>query len=194
MATILLFHHALGQTPGFLGFAEHLRRAGHTVHTPDLYDGLVFDDLDAGVAHAESLTMERLITQGVAAADELAPQGSVPPPLAVAGFSLGTLPAQAIAQRRSDVRAALLYHGGLPSEVFGGAWPQQVAVQIHVMQDDPWRDVDENQALIDEATDGELFVYPGDRHLFADPSTPDHDPVAARLLLERSLDLLNRLG
>jgi dienelactone hydrolase len=52
MTTVLLFHHAQGQTPGFLGFAEELRDAGHTVHAPDLYDGRTFDDLDDGVAHA----------------------------------------------------------------------------------------------------------------------------------------------
>ena len=42
MTEILLFHHALGLTPGITEFAGHLRGAGHTVHTPDLYDGHTF--------------------------------------------------------------------------------------------------------------------------------------------------------
>ena len=52
MTTVLLFHHAQGQTPGFLAFADELREAGHTVHAPDLYDGNTFDDIDEGVAYA----------------------------------------------------------------------------------------------------------------------------------------------
>jgi esterase/lipase len=39
MAEVFLFHHAQGQTPGVLAFAHELRRAGHTVHAPDLFDG-----------------------------------------------------------------------------------------------------------------------------------------------------------
>jgi hypothetical protein len=35
MATVLLFHHAQGQTSGFLTFADELRAAGHAVHAPD---------------------------------------------------------------------------------------------------------------------------------------------------------------
>lgn len=36
MAEVLLFHHALGRTPGVLAFADDLRRVSHTVHVPDL--------------------------------------------------------------------------------------------------------------------------------------------------------------
>src|SRR5438093_384347 len=52
MAEVLLFHHAQGQTRGFLTFADDVRAAGHVVHTPDLYDGKTFTDLDAGVGYA----------------------------------------------------------------------------------------------------------------------------------------------
>ena len=55
MAEVLLFHHAQGQTSGFHEFAEELRRAGHTVHTPDLYEGQTFDNLEDGVAHADEI-------------------------------------------------------------------------------------------------------------------------------------------
>lgn len=36
MAEVVLYHHAQGLTGGVLDFAEDLRRAGHTVHVPDL--------------------------------------------------------------------------------------------------------------------------------------------------------------
>ena len=45
MADVVLFHHALGLTPGIVAFADELRRAGHTVHTPDLFEGRTFPPL-----------------------------------------------------------------------------------------------------------------------------------------------------
>src|SRR6478752_8820816 len=105
MTTVLLFHHALGQTPGFLGFADELRDAGHTVHTPDLYEGRVFDDLDRGVDNAREVGFGEIIRRGVAAADEL------PTDIVYAGFSLGVMPAQALAQGRPGARGALFYLG-----------------------------------------------------------------------------------
>ena len=38
MAEVVLFHHAQGLTPGIVAFADELRRAGHTVHTPDVFE------------------------------------------------------------------------------------------------------------------------------------------------------------
>ena len=49
MAEVLLFHHAQGLTPGIRTFADELRAAGHTVHTPDLFDGRTFPTLDDGL-------------------------------------------------------------------------------------------------------------------------------------------------
>jgi hypothetical protein len=40
----------------------------------------------------------------------------------------------------------------------------------------------------------ELFLYPGDGHLFADSSLGDFDAAAAALLKERVLLLLERVG
>jgi dienelactone hydrolase len=50
VANVLLFHHAQGQTDGFLAFAAELRAAGHVVHAPDLYDGKTFADINDGSA------------------------------------------------------------------------------------------------------------------------------------------------
>jgi len=183
MAEILLFHHAHGLTAGVLAFADDLRAAGHTVHTPDLYDGEVFHDLEAGVAHAQQVGFGTLIERGVAAADGL-PDG-----LVYAGFSLGGLPAQALAQNRPGARGALLFHATVPVTEFGAAWPEGVPVQVHAMDADPWfvgdGDIDAARALVAQADDAELFLYPGDQHLFADSSLPSYDAAAAALLRER---------
>ena len=45
MAEVLLFHHIQGLTAGVRAFADQLRAGGHTVHTPDLFDGHTFETL-----------------------------------------------------------------------------------------------------------------------------------------------------
>jgi dienelactone hydrolase len=190
MTNILLFHHALGQTSGFLGFADELRAAGHTVHTPDLFEGRTFDTVDDGVAHAREVGFDVIGTRGTDAATDL------PDDLVYAGFSLGAMPAQELAQTRPHARGALLYHSGIPSSEFGGTWPPAVPLQIHIMDKDPFaeEDIPAAEALVEEAKDGELFLYPGSGHLFADPSGPDYDEGAAKLLMERTLAFLDRIG
>lgn len=188
MAEVLLFHHAQGLTPGVRAFADELRQAGHTVHTPDLYDGATFETVDEGVAHARELGLGNLVDRGVAAADGL------PDELVYAGFSLGGMPAQKLAQTRAGSQGALLYHAALPPTEFGSGWPEGVPLQIHFMEDDPWAEEDLPAAReIAATTDGaELFLYPGDRHLFADSSLPDYDAEAAGLLKQRTLTFLAR--
>ena len=190
MTTVLLFHHAQGQTPGFMQFADELRGAGHELHTPDLYDGRTFDDLNEGVAFAgKEIGFDEILRRGEAAAE------SLPSDIVYAGFSLGGMPAQSLAQQRPGSRGALLYHACMPTSEFGGAWPEGVPVQIHMMEDDPWGDEDQAAAktLVDEVKDAELFLYPGSGHLFADPSLGDYDEQAAQLLRERTLSFLSRV-
>jgi dienelactone hydrolase len=71
MSTVLLFHHAQGQTPGFLAFADELRAAGHTVHAPDLYDGETFATLDEGIAHAKRIGFAEVLKRGTDTAADL---------------------------------------------------------------------------------------------------------------------------
>jgi dienelactone hydrolase len=52
MAEVVLFHHAQGLTPGVNAFADELRRAGHAVHTPDLFEGRTFDTVEDGVSYS----------------------------------------------------------------------------------------------------------------------------------------------
>jgi dienelactone hydrolase len=188
MVEVLLFHHAQGRTAGFLAFAEGLSHAGHTVHTPDLYDGRTFDNLDDGIRYAGSIGFDEILDRGVRAADGL------PGDLVYAGFSLGVLPAQKLAQTRPGARGALLFHACIPPAQFGSAWPADVPVQIHAMDADPFfvdeGDIDAARALVESAPEAELFLYPGSQHLFADASLPSFDATSAALLVRRVLDFL----
>jgi dienelactone hydrolase len=192
MAVVLLFHHAQGLTPGVRSFAERLERAGHTVHLPDLYEGRVFDDLGEGVAHAREVGFGTVLERGRRAAEEL------PGEIVCAGFSLGVLPAQLLAQTRPDVQGALLLHSCVPFTEFGEAWPEGVPVQIHSMDADPSfveeGDLEAARDLVASTPCAELFLYPGGRHLFTDDSLPDYDKEAADLLTERVLRFLDELG
>ena len=48
--------------------------------------------------------------------------------------------------------------------------------------------------LVETIEGAELFLYPGDRHLFADTSLPDYDEGAATLLEQRVLAFLKAVG
>ncbi len=187
MAEVMLFHHAQGLTPGVVAFADELRSAGHTVHTPDLFEGRTFETVDEGLGYVEEVGFGEIIDRGVRAAEELTTG------LVYAGFSLGVLPAQKLAQTRTGARGALLLHSCVPTSEFG-AWPAGVPVQVHAMEADPFfvgdGDIDAARALVGEVADAELFLYPGDQHLFADSSLPSHDADASALLTQRVLDFL----
>jgi dienelactone hydrolase len=192
MAEILLFHHALGQTEGFLAFADDLRADNNVVHTPDLYDGKTFTELVDGVGYAEQVGFDTIIERGRVAAD------SLPSKMVYAGFSLGALPAQMLAQTRPGTKGALLFHSCVPTSEFGRPWPQGVPLQIHMMDADEWalppnEDLDVARQLDETVESAELFVYPGDRHLFADNSLPDYDESAATLLKQRVRSFLDNV-
>ena len=186
MADVLLFHHAQGLTPGVQAFADELRAAGHTVHTPDLFDGRTFDTIE-GMAFAREAGFGALAESGVAAAEGIGPEA------VYAGFSFGVMAAQQLAQTRPGARGALLMYSCLPVSEFGEAWPEGVPVQVHGKDADPFfaEDLEAAQALVDSTDRAELFLYPGEEHLFADSSLPAHDPAAAALLTERVLAFLD---
>jgi dienelactone hydrolase len=191
MAEVVLFHHAQGLTPGVAAVADELRHAGHTVHTPDLYEGRTFATLDDGMAHVETIGFGEIVARGVSAVE------SLPAGLVYAGFSLGVVPAQKLAQTREGARGAIFCHSCIPVSEFGESWPAGVPVQVHGKVNDPWfageGDIDAARALIAEAEDGELFLYDGDEHLFADKSLDDYDAHAADLLQQRVLAFLENI-
>ena len=85
MAEIVLFHHAQGLTAGVTAFADELRTAGHIVHTPDLFDGRIFDNLEQGMRFVSELGFGEVIKRGEQAVQDL------PSDLVYAGFSLGVV-------------------------------------------------------------------------------------------------------
>ena len=187
MTEVVLYHHVQGLTDGVQSFADELRQAGHTVHTPDLFDGRRFDTIDEGMAFAGEAGFGALADRGVAAADSLSPD------VVYAGFSFGVMPAQQLAQTRPGARGALLMYSCLPVSEFGGAWPEGVPVQVHGKEADPFflEDLEAAQALVGSTDGAELFLYPGEEHLFADSSLPEYDAPAAALLKERVLAFLD---
>jgi len=186
MSEILLFHHAQGLTAGVAAFAEDLQAAGYVVHTPDLYDGHTFASLDDGIAYAKGVGFDTILQRGQAAAEGL------PAELVYAGFSLGVMPAQLLAQTRAGAKGALLLSAALPASEFG-EWPRGVPLQIHLMEGDEWaqEDLPAARELAETVEGAELFLYEGDRHLFADSSLADYDETAAALLSERVLAFLD---
>ncbi|MGX1616285.1 dienelactone hydrolase family protein [Micromonospora chalcea] len=196
MAEIVLFHHIQGLTDGVRALADSLRAGGHTVHTPDLFDGERPATIEDGAALVKRIGGDVLDQRADAVVADL------PAGLVHAGVSWGAAIAQRLAQTRAGARAALLYEACLPvtGEWAIGPWPDGVAVQVHGMDGDPFfgleGDVDAARELVSIVGPerGELYVYPGDRHLFTDSSLPSYDAEATALVVSRSRELLDRLG
>jgi dienelactone hydrolase len=106
------------------------------------------------------------------------------------------MPAQLLAQTRPGAKGALLFSACVPPSELDGPWPQGVPLQIHMMEEDEWavEDLPAARELVETVDDAELFLYPGDRHLFADNSLPDYDEGAAKLLRQRVLAFLESVG
>jgi len=196
MAEAVLFHHVQGLTDGVRAFAQQLRASGHTVHTPDLFDGECPATIEDGIALVGRIG-EDTIDQRVAEAIAV-----LPPDLVYGGWSFGGGIGQRLAQTRPGARGALLYESfvSLTAEWAFGPWPEGLPVQVHGMDKDPFfaleGDLDAAREMA-EAVGPELaqvFTYPGDRHLFTDSSLPAYDPDATALVLRRSLEFLGRLG
>lgn len=182
MTEVVVFHHALGLTEPVRRFAAALREAGHTVHTPDLFDGRTFPTIEAGMAHAHELGFPLALVDRARA--EVA---SLPSDVVYVGFSLGVLPAQSLAQTRPGASAAVLCYSALPLGEWGdnwpSTWPDGVRLQLHILEGD--EDFEFAQALAATVPASELFVYPGAEHYFA-----EHDDHAATVLIERVLAFL----
>ena len=188
MTEVVLYHHVQGLTDGVRSFGDQLRRAGHTVHTPDMFEGHTFTTIEEGMAFAGEAGFGTLAGRGVAAAEAIGPG------VVYAGFSFGVMPAQQLAQTRPGARGAVLMSGCLPVSEFGDAWPEGVPVQVHGKEGDPSfeEDLEAARALVESADGAELFLYTGEQHLFADSSLPAYDPAATKVLIERVLGFLER--
>ena len=197
MAEVVLFHSVLGLRPGVIAAADRLRAAGHTIHTPDLFDGEVFDDLDDGQRKEEALGYQEIARRAKEAVAEL------PAGLVFAGFSLGAVHAELLAASRPGALGAVLMHGAVPVEglrEFFGAdrWPEGVPVQVHYAALDPWVEADEEVVPLGDDVRGagatfEAHAYPCSGHLFADPALPEYDRASSEAMWERVLAFLDRI-
>lgn len=187
MTDIALFHSSLGVRPGITDAAGRLRAAGHRVLVVDQYDGQVFNDYDEADRFVEHVGFPELMRRAVHAVRDL-PDGFV-----AAGFSNGAGMAEYVATQR-PCSGVLMISGALPVRMLGvDAWPAGVPTQIHYTRGDPRRRQQWLDALLaDIATAGApcaTFDYPGDGHLFTDPSlAPEYDEQATALLWDRALE------
>lgn len=192
MATIVLFHHVQGLTPGVQAMAAELRATGHTVHTLDLFAGKLPKDLEAGIRMANKLGEDKIQER----VDKLF--SKLPDELVYIGTSWGAALAQQCAQQRPGTVAAVLLESfvDLDAEWSFGPWPENVPVQIHGMDEDPFfakeGDLEAAQNFVEgEGKDvAQLFTYPGNKHLFTDSSLRSHDPEARALVMERVIEFL----
>jgi dienelactone hydrolase len=197
MAEVVVFHSVLGLRPGVLGAADRMRPAGHTVHTPDLFEGEVFDDIDDGMRKEESLGYREIARRTEEAVTGL------PAGLVFAGFSMGISYAEWLTASRPGALGAVLMHGAVPvealTEYFGvERWPAGVPVQVHYAVDDPWVEVEQEVVPLGEDVRGagaefEEYVYPGSAHLFADPDLAEYDRASSEAMWERVIAFLDRI-
>ena len=191
MAQVLVFHHALGLTKGIYTFADELRKAGHTVHVPDLFEGRLFSTIEDGLSYVNEIGFEEIVERGEREASEL------PHDIVYAGFSLGVVAAQKLAQTREGTRGALFFYSCVPPAMFGSPWPADLPVQIHGMDADPYfvdeGDIEAAREIVASGHHAQLFLYPGNQHYFADSSLPSYDADATALLMGRVLDFLQEL-
>ncbi|MEX5717243.1 dienelactone hydrolase family protein [Geodermatophilus maliterrae] len=192
MTTVALFHSVLGVREGVTRAAARLRAAGCEVLVVDQYDGRVFDDYETAGAYVEGIGFPALMAEAADAVRDL-PDGFV-----AAGFSTGAGMAEYVATQR-PCSGVLLFSGALPMAVLGASWPAGLPAQLHRTTGDPFRSAEWDRALADDvaAAGGQLEVveYPGEGHLFTDPSLPDeYDPQATERLWREALAFCDRVA
>jgi dienelactone hydrolase len=184
MAEILLLHHVLGLTDGVGSLADRFRAAGHTVHTPDLFAGRTFESIPEGMRHEEEgVGWDDMLARTRAAADGL------PSDLVYMGISMGVVYSHYLLSTRPGARGAVFLESSTGPDDFDG-WPAGVPLQAHGHADDEFfgaEGIAKARALVELAGAGEVFVYPGDTHLFVDDSLPVHDAAQTAQVVERVL-------
>ena len=168
MAEVLLFHHALGLTPGVHAFADSLRAGrAHRAHARPLRRPDLRRRRSPASATPRRSGSRRCTPAGTARPPTCPPRG-VRRVLARRGVGPAARPDP------GGRRRGVLMESCVPATEFGERWPAGVPVQVHGLDGDEFfvgdGDIDHARAIVAEADRGELFLYPGDGHLFADPA------------------------
>ena len=184
MAEVVFFHHSGGLTAGVNAFADTLRAAGHTVHTPDLFEGRTFADVSDGVAYTESLGEATFARRAAAAVNNL------PVEVVYGGASFGAARAAEQILSRRGAQSAFFLYGAVAPSWWDALWPDSVPAQAHQAEGDPWREAETEREFLAAVPKAELFVYPTAGHLFAEAGRPDYDAASAELATRRVLEFL----
>nr|WP_246331206.1 dienelactone hydrolase family protein [Saccharopolyspora hordei] len=186
----MLLHSTFGLRPAVHAAADLLRDAGHEVHVPDLFGGRTAETVEDGMRINEEIGRDELLRRAVQAAAPLSERG-----LVYAGFSLGAALAQNLALADEKARGLLLLHG--TSDIAQGATVDDLPVQLHVAEPDPFESEDWLNSwylqMRRAGADVEVYRYPGAGHLYTDPDLPDHDAEAARATWTTALGFLDSL-
>ncbi|HUG84003.1 MAG TPA: dienelactone hydrolase family protein [Euzebya sp.] len=191
MASVILFHSALGLRPAVTRMAKRLQAAGHQVLTPDLYQGRVFDELDQGIAHRDELGIPELSARAQTAVEPM------PRDVVYMGLSMGAASAIFLSLTRPGGRGVVLLHGVIPPQMMGvDAWPADLPVLVHRSAEDPEVDADAVELFHRAVPESVLeeHVHASDHHLFTDDDLPEHDPDAAEEVIASVLRFLTRVG
>lgn len=191
MAEVVLFHSIFGLRPAIGEAADRLRAAGHTVHTPDLFDGHTFDDYEPAFAWAKESGIGDRVDDLTRAAVE-----SLPSDLVFAGYSYGGYCAEMLAATRPGARGLVLFHSAIAlKDLQVPSWPASVPVQVHYALDDPYREQEELESfgasVHASGASFELYDYAIPGHLFGDRGLAnEYHEESAALLYTRVLAFL----
>jgi dienelactone hydrolase len=195
LSQVILIPSILGIRPAIEFNANRLRRAGHTVHVLDMFEGEAPKDEYAGaVARIEEIGFD-----GLAARARLG-VASLPTDAIYIGYSAAASFAAAIAGRRPGALGAVLLSGGSPPKSLGlETWPSGVPVQMHATVDDGWMDPQALSTLPEfiraAGATCDVFPYPGSSHLFDDPGLiSEYRADSAELMWSRVLEFVARVG
>jgi dienelactone hydrolase len=189
MPFIVLFHSMLGLRSVELQAAQRLRRHGHEVVTPDLYEGRTATSFDEGFRLMREIGWA-VITQRARRSVQPLPADAV-----LSGLSMGVGVVGTLLPERGQTAGVLMLHAladipdtarpGLPLQVHVGALDVEFAPPASVAT---WRD-----SASRRGAQAHVFTYPNAGHFYTDASLPDHDEHASELTWQRIEDFLHSL-
>lgn len=190
---VLVLHAWWGLNDDIRLYCQALAAAGFNAFAPDLYHGLVVDQIEAAEAAADAVDHAAAQTTLVAAATWLAGNsGAGQDGVAAVGFSLGAFLGQGLTITQPHCLHSLISYYAARADDYQ---PALARYQAHLAASDPFATDDEveqwQQALAQAGRPLELHRYAGTGHWFAEPSRRDaYQAEAANLAWQRSLAFL----